>query len=614
MKPSTRHLALFPLALSALFAPPSFAEDAPKTESVYELPKYVVTAQRILPQEESWRYARAGQFEILSNAGDAETQRLYRSIGEYIDVLNNIAPAMKPRAAVPIKLIICGQRGSFAKITGVTGVPVFARQNGGQIAFSINTSSDFAVPLNSGSNDADDTAAYVQNRVFRNYIDLRLNSFSPRMPPWFEHGMRSLFVGMKFNGNEVTFGEVRDGVWDTISPGGPPPDRQAAKSMRPVALSEESLDTLAADTEPPPPETEPADTNADIDAPPPDNTQALLRVRTTARIPIMRMDDFFRFNPAGPRDEQSKKINAASWARQCMVFVHYWLYRRTSTPKDKAAFEKLLLCAAQGPVDEAFFKQCFGFGYRNMELDLARYQGDLDYNYTLFKFREDTRPPKLELRDATPAEIGRIKGESMAIFGKTEEGYHEMLAPYIRKQGDANLHAALGLFENEHGDLKKARAFLEIAAKEKTARADACRALSQLRRKEIMTGKSMDYRLTPEELQSVIEPLLAARALPPPSVETYLLLADTLQFSQQPPPRELASIVLEGVNRHPSHPGLTLLAANVMMRGEFYDAAKPLVQRALKQSGQNDTTLAWLREASERLAALPPAAAPAPAK
>lgn len=615
----TAPAAAKPAEKSAAPVPKPAANNGAKAEAeeepVYELPKYTVSAQRILPPPESWRYAITGQFEILSNASDSETQRLYRAIGEYIDVLNNIAPGMKPRTSVPIKLIICGRFGSFGQITGVGGVPVVVGQNGEQISFAINVSNDFAIPLNSGSYDADDPTAYVQNRVFRNYIDLRLNSLSPRLPPWFEHAMRSLFTSMKFNGNNVTFAEIRDGVWEALSPGGSFVGPQTAGGSGGVKLYEDSLEALGAGGA----DVMMADTGAfenadaaigmdiDMHGVPDTNFPGSPGnvIQVSPRVPIMRMADFFEYNSAEPGEKNLSKFNPASWARQCVMFTHYWLFRRTSTQKDKAAFVKFLTRASQSGASEALFKECFGFGYRTMEMELSNYQTHIDYNFTVFKFKEDTRPPKLEFRDATPAEIGRMKGETMVAFGKADEGYHEMLAPYIRKQGDPDLHATLGLFEYAHGGLKKARSFLEIAVKTRTSRPDAYRTLSQLRRDEILEGKPDDYRFTSAQLNAVIEPLLAARTLRPSNVQTYTLLAEAWCKSDTPATKEQAALVLEGVNRYPSNPGLTVLAANVMFSGNHTVPARVLVQRALRLPGIKDEWRDWLRQADDILAHTP---------
>lgn len=614
-----KRFLLIALLLPWLPALPVPANTAQEKEDIYVLPQYVVTSQRILPPPESWRYAVTPQFEILSNASDRTTQKFHRDIGEYIDVLNNIAPAMRPGTAVPIKLIICGESGAFRKLTGTAGVPVVTGQASGQISFAINVSTDFVIPLDSGSYDADDNWAYIQNRVFRNYIDLRLNQITPRLPAWFEHALRTLFTAMKFNGNKVTLGEIRDGQWSVLAPVGTIVATPGAPAFykQGAELIEDSLDIpTVIDASPSDMTSGDAMMGDEVRSNwmgGPDGSSGELGYMILQRHPVMNMAEFLAYDPRKPAIERlPASFNRATWARQCILFTHYWLYRRTSQPKDKAAFMQFVKGFADGIADEEFFKKCFGLSYRTMALELANYQEYTDYNYQLFSFKEDTLPPPLELRDATPAEVGRMKGEAMITFGKRDEGYHHMLAPYMRKQADPDLYAALGLVEHEQGAVKKARAFLEAAFKSGNRRPDACRVLSRLRRDEITADSDPSQRFTPAQLNAIIEPLLAARTLRPYSAQTYVMLADALRCAEEPPDEEQAKIVLEGVNRYPKDATLTVLAAMVMVRGGFEAPASLLVQRGLNQPGLNEDARAWVQEAAAHFAQNPssPPAAP----
>jgi hypothetical protein len=589
------------------------------TAPVYELPKYTVSAQRMLPEPEHWRHTVAGGFEILSNASDSETQKFFRDIRQYLNVVNSIAPGVRPQTHSPIKLILCGERGSFEKLTGTIGAPVVASQWNDQVVFAVNLSSDFMIPINSGASDADDIQAYIENRLYKNYIDLSLEQFNPRLPAWFEHAVRSLFADMKFNGREVTFAEMRDGIWTTIAPSSTilrdtdpqrsPRDTRDLGEQNAGMFGEEpdgfsdiagiapadDMDSAAADASDNPF----ADGNQGTSTTP--ATQQQQRGIVQRRNAIMRMPLFLNYRP-GVTTGLPNTFNAGTWARQCIIFVHYWLYRRTSTPEEKAAFAKFIQAATQGPMDEKTFKACLGLSYRDMEMAIAGYLDYTDYKIPVYIFKDDTRPPPLELRNATPAEIGRIKGESMISFGKSDEGYNELLAPYLRKKGDTQLNAALGSYEYNRGSLVRARPLLEIAVRENCRRPDACLALAELRLDEILKDKPDDHRLTPQQLDLVIAPILAAREIAEPSLQAYVTLANALRISAAPPSKGQAQMVLQGVNRHPTHPGLTFLAANVMLRGGFDDQARRLIERGLSQPGQQDDWRRWLEQASALLA------------
>jgi hypothetical protein len=584
----------------------------------------------MLPEPEHWRHTVAGGFEILSNASDSDTQKFFRDIRQYLNVINSIAPGVRPQTHGPIKLILCGERGSFGKLTGATGAPVVASQWNDQVVFAVNLSSDFMIPINSGASDADDIQAYIENRLYKNYIDLSLEQFNPRLPAWFEHAVRSLFADMKFNGREVTFAEMRDGIWTTIAPSstilhGTDPQRSPSDTRD---LGEQNAGMFGEDAGSfsdiadiaPIDGTDTADTDA-FGNPSADGNQSASaspsaqqqqRGIVQRRNAIMRMPLFLNYRP-GVTTGLPATFNTGTWARQSVIFVHYWLYRRTSTPREKAAFAKFIQLAAQGPMDEKTFKACLGLSYHDMEMAIAGYLDYTDYKIPVYIFKDDTRPPPPELRDATPAEIGRMKGESMISFGKSDEGYNELLAPYLRKKSDAQLNAALGICEYNRGSPARARPLLEIALRENSRRPDACLALAELRLDDILKDKPDDHRLTPSQLDSVIAPILAARETAEPTLPAYITLANALRISDAPPAREHAQMVLQGVNRHPAHPGLTFLAANVMLLGGFDDQARRLIERGLSQPGQQDDWRRWLKEAAAHLAKKQTSATEAPA-
>ena len=80
------------------------------TGPVVELPKFVVTDSRELPQPEAWRYATVPGFEILTNASDKATRRLMSDFDLFRQALSYVWPVPE-RPGRSATLIICGKGG-----------------------------------------------------------------------------------------------------------------------------------------------------------------------------------------------------------------------------------------------------------------------------------------------------------------------------------------------------------------------------------------------------------------------------------------------------------------------------------------------------------------------
>ena len=73
----------------------AMAEDV-ANEIPVELPRLTITSDRELPPPESWRYAEAPRFIILSNASPVTTQRLMRDLELFEMALSTVWPSTAP--------------------------------------------------------------------------------------------------------------------------------------------------------------------------------------------------------------------------------------------------------------------------------------------------------------------------------------------------------------------------------------------------------------------------------------------------------------------------------------------------------------------------------------
>jgi hypothetical protein len=282
-----------------------------------------------------------------------------------------------------------------------------------------------------------------------------------------------------------------------------------------------------------------------------------------------------------------------------------WLYGEGK--KYNQGFGEFIARSTREPVNEAMFKECFKMDYQQMLTALRIYISSTAYQYKQFNAGKDgglPEPVPLELRDATQAEVGRIKGETEALAGHADAAHDELLAAYIRGSTDAPLFAALGLNEQARGETVRARKFLEAAAKQNVVRPRAYLELANLRLAETQQtpASTAPAPLNAEQTKYVLQPLLIARQQPPPLPEVYELMADVWLHSSIAPRKPDLAAINQGVLTFQRRPLLLLHAAE--LNGKYGDPAEA---RTMAEFGIKLSRTSEARQAFEEvLAALPP--------
>ena len=223
--------------------------------------------------------------------------------------------------------------------------------------------------------------------------------------------------------------------------------------------------------------------------------------------------------------------------------------------KYKKAFMEFALASTYEPATEALFKQCFNMGYREMLMELWAYTDNTMYVTMEFQTQGGKKAPEMPpvpLKDATDAEVGRIKGDALRLAGMHDIAHLNLIAPYIRGSRDSQLLAIIGLDELAAGHQDRARKFLEAAAAGKTART---RAYLELARLHFADAKAKplgpDGKLSNAQLADVLGLAFAAREHPPSLPETYELIADGWRDAAIRPTQGNIAVVDEGVRRFP---------------------------------------------------------------
>lgn len=558
-------------------------------EPVVELPKFVVTDNRELPPPEQWRYATIPGFEILSNASDKATQRLLRDFDMFRQALGHVwpQPARHPQTT---SLILCGKRNKFdAFIPKDRYVPdagfasVFLKKGQGT-AIVIDLQATTLNVLNvDGANDAatgtDSGLISVDHdkQLYREYVRYLLSRSEPRLPAWVEEGLSQIIMRMEFDKRWIVFAKLEDP--NTVS-------AQAAMvaQLNALGAGEDGADAMALPGAP----AEDRDFNAALQ-----------------RKALVPFDKFFAV--AHDSSESTNVLGNNRWAKQAYAFVHMCLYGLNG--KYQKPFATFLQRLAKEPPSEELFKQVFNKTYKQMLMELRGYIDFTVYQHREYRSKEDViiPPAPLALRDATEAEVGRIKGEAMVLAGNVREARPQLYAPYARGERDPYLLAAIGLYEKEHGDAGRARKFLEAAFAAKAKRPDACLELARLRSAEALAAPGAAGRLTAEQTAGIVAPLVFAHGKTPLLPAIYDLAGDTWARSAANPGKDDAKMMVEGAQLFPTRLKL-IFQAGVMAR----DTGDVRSAHALADHGIKWAPDAPVKQRFEALKSSLPPAPPAP--
>lgn len=536
---------------------------------VVELPKFVVTDTRELPPPEDWRYATIPGFEILTNASDKATQRLLRDFDMFRQALSYVWP-VPDRVAQSTALIICGRRGKFDGFVPAgkssaesTTASLFLRQ-GSRAAIIIDLQATTLNILNvDGSNDAatgtDSGLISVEHdkQLYREYVRYLMSQSQPRSPAWLEEGLSQIIMKMSFEKRYIEFAKLED------------PNTVSAQAAMVSEMNAASAAAGGGEGE----------TFALPGAPAEDRDfAAALRRRR-----LVDLDKFFAV--AHDSSEAMNPLGNNRWAKQAYAFVHMCLYGFKG--KYQKAFTTFLARSSREPVTEALFKECFKMTYKQMLMEIRGYCDFTVYEARILQSKKGgpdliVTPAPLALREATQSEVGRIKGEALAIGGHGKAARAELIAPYQRGERDPNLLAALGLYEKSSGEEVRARKFLEAAFGGKSKRADACVELARLRYADVLAAAAAgDGRLTAGQLASVLEPLRQGRGVPP-LFALYDTAAEALARSGPKIQRDDAMLVVEGAQLFPTR--LKLVYQGAVLANEVGElkAAHALADHGIK--------------------------------
>ena len=557
----------------------------PVNEKPIEMPVYTVTDTRELPPPEKWSYGRIEGFELLSNASERGTKQLVQDFQRYYQAIGLVWPGVQRPAAVPAMLIICGRGGKFDAFRPAgeeradRAMASLALRDREQAAIVIDyeakvinlvTPEGTAAVAAAPTTDADGNAigmggdpgfevdAYRQ--LYREYIHFILAGVQPRAPAWLEEGLAQIFMAMEVTNTSITVGKLEDP--NTIS-------------ATQAAMNDAGNGGVAPQ--------EDRDFNAAL----------------TGR-GLLKMSELFS---VAHDSAEARNPLGSTWAKQCYAFVHWGLYGDGG--KHQRDFLTFITRLGKEPLTEALFKECFKQSYSDMGITIRGYVEFTSHKIAGLQTKKGEKlpePPPLQLREATEAEIGRLKGETLRLAGHDQAARLAMIAPYIRGERDPQLLASLGLIERRLGDNVRAQKFLEAAAAAKAVRPRAYLELARLRYAAALAKPAAEGKFDAAQTATVLTPLFTARTQPPPLQEVYELIGDAWTHCSLTPTAAHLGVLDEGVKMFPRDAQLVYADAALKAKAGLVAEAGTLINLGLRVAATGE-----MREKFEKLkAGLPP--------
>lgn len=283
----------------------------------------------------------------------------------------------------------------------------------------------------------------------------------------------------------------------------------------------------------------------------------------------------------------------ARWRAQAALFVRWGVDGR-GAPRRQALWTFAERCAVE-LVTEELFRECFGMDFAAASAQLAAYLPTAARNTVRFRAPGGSMPPLL-LRNATDAQIARIKGD----WERMEVAYVKAISPELapkyleqarrtltrafeRDVRDPEMLAVMGLCEVDAGNDAGALPYLESAARIGKLRPRAAYELGRLRLAALRAARTQgDEGWSAAQTATVLTPLFAARREDPPLAEVYELIAETWAGSAASPTRAHLAVLDEGVRIFPRRSLLVQRAAELNLRHGFRAEAAALAKLGVK--------------------------------
>jgi hypothetical protein len=529
-----------------------------------------------------WRYLAFDHFQILSVTSDSRTREFAGELATLETELRwMLPPEFRLQTSVPVTYLL-GDGSMQQRLDQDLPAEMFLGKHGGT---SGGPSQHFVTVPQLGLQDTDSYATFalldgsffqVGQMTYRaDAMEDLLRRRTPPLPAWFVRGYMYFYRAVSFTvpGGDAIIYEPIDGGQAA---------RRASRrgievvsypfvwiSRRDSQLLRDQVNTGLAQHQPVGP--------------------LLLPMRDLVEQP---------HPPAGTKAEVERYRRA--WLAQSGLWVRWALddQNKGASPNGQPwrdCFWTFVKRSSTEPANEAMFRECFGLGYPEMQEKLARYLPDA---VTVFGQcgTEVPDPAREIVRDATPGEVARIKGDwerlevasvattFPALASAYQEHAHETLwNAYDQGDRDPPLLAAMGLLACDAGDDPTARPLLSAAVEAGVVRPRAYVEWSRLLYAEAAAKPlGAGGKLSGEQTAAILAPLAAGRSQSPPQAAAGELAAEVWLHSDQAPSASDLAGLDDIAFLFPHSASLTCAAAELEARAGAVATARRLVDRGLQ--------------------------------
>lgn len=518
---------------------------------VFELPKLTVNEPADLPAPEQWHYTRSGSFDVIACGSERETRRLLADFQKFQQAVRLVWPVpVQPLAAST--LLLCGEKNRFDAFvpdslrSGDAIVPSLFLRNREQIAIVVDLQtsrvsiSDAMATLNASSAGAEYEVDHYR-QLYREYVHYLLSQSETRPPAWLKEGLAQIIMDVELTDRHLIYGKVNSykGEGSGVNPLEPGEDADAAVAN--VVVGEQPFNVV-------------------------------LQYRR-----LMPLGEFFAVEHDAP--EARTPLGNNLWAKQAYAFVHYCMFG--ANLRHKEALINFVGQLAHEPPSERLFKECFKTDYKGMVNELNGYLRHTRHKYQQYPLQAADRvtAKSIELTEATPAQVGLIKGDALVLAGHPEAAYGEYRNAYRRGGRDAALLVGLSATVPNP---EMAAKFTDEAIKAGANRPSVFVRQARVRLAAFQADPGPDGKLTQQQLAAVLTPLFKARSLPPPLPDLYETIAETWSLSSVQPKPEHLAVLDEGVRRFPRESDLLLRTARLYQQIGAVDTAAAIARLGLR--------------------------------
>ena len=320
------------------------------------------------------------------------------------------------------------------------------------------------------------------------------------------------------------------------------------------------------------------------------------------------IEELFRRRGDGPGNSLTDWPSPA-WMAEAALFLRWGLYSDSGNKHGlRSKFETFAERSRTEPVTEAMFRECFGFGYAEMQSQLGHYLIEagrkpvLVDDDSLVVHANPTPRPKQSLpatlacREATPSEIARLLGDWERMEGKAKRVSDPALSRLYLKRAGKTLHecydngerdprflAVLGLYDSDVGATAEARSMLAIATEAGVARPTAFVTLAQLNFDEALAHPGTeDGKFNAQQTATVLKPLFDVRKRARLESAGYLLIAEVWLHSVEKPSLRNLAVLQEGMELYPFDSALGSAVGRVYAQWGYVAEVRTLIDQRLK--------------------------------